>query len=100
MGVFCGQNFEREYIDVLLNKLLLCVIIQIRKKHKSISSGIHQLWVTYIDVVKHTLLSWIIRAWPFATKRCSIKLKDEEAEIELTGSRLEEKANMEEIEED
>ena len=23
MGVFCGQNFEREYIDVLLNKLLL-----------------------------------------------------------------------------
>ena len=31
MGVFCGQNFEREYIDVLLNKLLLCVIIQIRK---------------------------------------------------------------------
>ena len=34
---------EREYIDVLLNKLLLCVIIQIRKLHKSISSGIHQL---------------------------------------------------------
>ena len=31
MGVFCEQNFEREYIDVLLNKLLLCVIIQIRK---------------------------------------------------------------------
>ena len=31
MGVFCGQNFEREYIDVLLNKLLLCVTIQIRK---------------------------------------------------------------------
>ena len=31
MGVFCGQNFEREYIDVLSNKLLLCVIIQIRK---------------------------------------------------------------------
>ena len=22
MGVFCGQNFEREHIDVLLNKLL------------------------------------------------------------------------------
>ena len=22
---FCGQNFEREYINVLLNKLLLCV---------------------------------------------------------------------------
>ena len=51
MGVFCGQNFEREYIDVLLNKLLLCVIIRIRKWHKSISSGINQLWVTYIDVV-------------------------------------------------
>ena len=31
MGVFCGQNFEREYIDVLLNKLLLCAMIQIRK---------------------------------------------------------------------
>ena len=31
MGVFCGQNFEREYINVLLNKLLLCVIIQIEK---------------------------------------------------------------------
>ena len=29
MGVFCGQNFEPEYIDVLLNKLLLCVIILI-----------------------------------------------------------------------
>ena len=28
MGFFCGQNFECEYIDVLLNKLLLCVIIQ------------------------------------------------------------------------
>ena len=31
MGVFCGQNFERECIDVLLNKFSLCVIIQIRK---------------------------------------------------------------------
>ena len=29
-----------------------------------------------------------------------IKLKDEEAEIKLTGSRLEEEANMAEIEED
>ena len=28
MGVFCGQNFEREHIDVLLNKLLLCLIRQ------------------------------------------------------------------------
>ena len=35
-----------------------------------------------------------------ATKRCSIKLKDEEAEIEPTGSVLEEEANMAEIEED
>ena len=25
MGVFCGQNFEHEYINVLLNKLLLYV---------------------------------------------------------------------------
>ena len=33
-------------------------------------------------------------------KRCSIKPKDQEAEIELTGSRLEEEANMAEIEED
>ena len=33
-------------------------------------------------------------------KRCSIKLKDEKAEIEVTGSRLEEEANMAEIEED
>ena len=31
MGLFCGQNFEREYINVLLNSLLLCVIIQIGK---------------------------------------------------------------------
>ena len=30
----------------------------------------------------------------------SIKLKDEEAEIEVTGSRLEEEANMVETEED
>ena len=37
---------------------------------------------------------------PFVTKRCSIKLKDEEAEIKLTGSVLEEEANMAEIEED
>ena len=32
-------------------------------------------------------------------KRCSIKLKDEEAEIKLTGSRLEEEVNVAEIEE-
>ena len=31
MGLFCGQNFEREYINVLLNSLLLCVIKQIGK---------------------------------------------------------------------
>ena len=31
MGFFCEQNFEREYINVLLNKLLLSVIIQIGK---------------------------------------------------------------------
>ena len=31
-------------------------------------------------------------------KRCSIKLKDEEAEIALTGSRLEEEVNMADIE--
>ena len=31
MGLFCGQNFEREHINVLLNSLLLCVIIQIGK---------------------------------------------------------------------
>ena len=34
----------------------------------------------------------------FATKRCSIKLKAEEAEIKLTGSRLEEEVNVPEIE--
>ena len=28
---FFAENFEREYIDVLLNKLLLCVIMRIRK---------------------------------------------------------------------
>ena len=32
-------------------------------------------------------------------KRCSIKLKDEEGEIKLTGSRLEEEVNVAEIEE-
>ena len=32
-------------------------------------------------------------------KWCSIKLKDEEAEIKLTGSRLEEEVNVAEIEE-
>ena len=31
-------------------------------------------------------------------KRCAIKLKDEEAEIEVTGSPLEEEANMAKIE--
>ena len=36
----------------------------------------------------------------FARDRLQLKLKDEEAEIELTESRLEEEANMAEIEED
>ena len=31
MGLFWGLNFEREYINVLLNSLLLCVIKQIGK---------------------------------------------------------------------
>ena len=34
----------------------------------------------------------------FSVKTCSIKLKDEEAEIEVTGSPLEEEANITEIE--
>ena len=36
----------------------------------------------------------------FVTVYSSIKLKDEEAEIEVTGNRLEEEANMAEIEKD
>ena len=36
----------------------------------------------------------------FVRDHLQLKLKDEEAEIELTGSRLEEEANMAEIEED
>ena len=35
----------------------------------------------------------------YMTKRCSIKLNDEEAEIEVTESQLEEEVNMVEIEE-
>lgn len=42
----------------------------------------------------------IFRTRPYTTKRCSIKLKDEEAVMEVTGSRLEEEANMAEIGED
>ena len=36
----------------------------------------------------------------FVRDRLQLKLKDEEAKIKLTGSRLEEEANMAEIEED
>ena len=46
----------------------------------------------YIDVLQHTSLSWLIHAWPYITKRCSIKLKDEEAEIEMTGSQIKQEA--------
>ena len=42
--------------------------------------------------VQHTLLSWLIHTWPYITKRCSIKLKDEEAEIEITGSQIKQEA--------
>ena len=38
--------------------------------------------------------------FPESFVRDHLQLKDEEAEIELTGSRLEEEANMAEIEED
>ena len=31
--------------------------------------------------MQHISLSWLIHAWPYVTKRCPIKLKDEEAEI-------------------
>ena len=48
--------------------------------------------MSYIDVVQHTSLSWLIHAWPYMTKRCSIKLKDEEAEIEMTGSQIKQEA--------
>ena len=48
--------------------------------------------MSYIDVVQHTLLSWLIHPWPYITKRCSIKLKDEEAEIEMTGSQIKQEA--------
>ena len=37
--------------------LLLCVIIQVLKKNKSISSRIHRFWMLYIDVLQHTSLS-------------------------------------------
>ena len=53
---------------------------------------IHRCYGAYIAFLNH------------ATKRCSIKLKDEEAEIEVTGSQLREEAlgtntfNMAEIE--
>ena len=48
--------------------------------------------MSYIDVVQHTSLSWLIHAWPYLTKRCSIKLKDEGAEIEMTGSQIKQEA--------
>ena len=41
-----------------------------------------------------------IHRFPESFVRDRLQLKDEEAEIELTGSRLEEEANMAEIEED
>lgn len=88
MGHFFGQNNERPYINVLLNQLFLCVTVQKLKQHKSISYGIHRFWMSHIDAVQQTSLSWTIHAWPYASKRCSITLKDEEAEIEVKWSRL------------
>ena len=41
-----------------------------------------------------------IHRFPESFMRDRLQLKDEEAEIKLTGSRLEEEANMAEIEED
>ena len=52
-------------------------------------SDIHRCCIVYIAFLNHSCVTV-----------CSIKLKDEEAEIELTGSRLEEEANMAEIEDD
>ena len=43
--------------------------------------------MSYIDVVQYTSLSRLIHAWPYVTKRCSVRLKDKEAEIACeTGS--------------
>ena len=42
--------------------------------------------MSYIDVVQRTSLSWLIHARPYLTKRCSIKLKDEGAEIDDEGA--------------
>ena len=44
--------------------------------------------MSYIDVVQHTSLSRLIHAWPYVTKKCTLKLEDEEAEIEMTGSQI------------
>ena len=55
---------------------------------------IHRCCIEYIALTHHLSVTVC------SQKRCSITLKDEEAEIELTGSRLEEEANMAEIEED
>ena len=57
-------------------------------------SDIHQCCTAYIAFLNHSCVTVC------NYKRCSIKLKYEEAEIKLTGSRLEEEANMAEVEED
>ena len=84
-GSFTEKNIEHGYINVLFNYVLVM-------RYNTISSGIHRFWMSYIDVVQHTSLSWLIHAWPYITKRCSIKLKDEEAEIEMTGSQIKQEA--------
>ena len=45
-----------------------------------------------------TFLNHLCMTVRYTTKRCSIKLKGEEAEIGVTGSQLEEEANMVEVE--
>ena len=52
-------------------------------------SDIHRCCIAYIAFLNHSCVTV-----------CNLKLKDEEAEIKLTGSVLEEEANMAEIEED
>ena len=88
MGFFYGQNFELGYINIVLNKLLLCVITQKAKITKinlirdtSILNDVDRYCIAYIAFLNHSCVT------VYNCKRCSIKPKDEEVEIEVMGSR-------------
>ena len=77
MGFLCRQNFECEYINVLLNKLLSCVIIQnlIGKQHKSILIISSRISSILSDILR-CCIAYNRFPESFVRDRMHVKLKD------------------------